>query len=70
MIQNYDKFSRWNVESNRIYTRWKFHTYSTMINKKTCYLLGQLYVFLITSCKIFHSIIISYEKWKKTKNDS
>ncbi len=29
---------------------------------KTCDLLGQLYVFLITSCKRFHSKILSYEK--------
>ncbi len=32
MIQNYDKFSKWNVESGRIYTLWKIHIYSTMIN--------------------------------------
>jgi hypothetical protein len=70
MIQNYDKFSRWNVEYGKIYILWKIHIYSTMINKKTCDLLGQLYVFLIISCKIFHSKILSYEKVKKIENDS
>jgi len=34
---------------------------------KTCDLLGQLYVFLITSCKRFHSKILSYEKVKGVK---
>jgi hypothetical protein len=33
--------------------------------KKTCDLLGKLYIFLITSCKRFHSKIISNEKVKK-----
>ncbi len=28
-------------------------------------LLGQLHVFLITSCKRFHSKVLSYEKMKK-----
>jgi hypothetical protein len=32
MIENYDEFSRWNVESSKIYTFWNFHIYSTMIN--------------------------------------
>jgi hypothetical protein len=32
---------------------------------KKCDLLGQLYVFFITSCKRFHSKILSYEKVKK-----
>jgi hypothetical protein len=34
MIQNYDKFSKWNMESNKIYTLWKIHIYSKMINTK------------------------------------
>jgi len=34
MIQNYDKFSKWNAECGRIYTLWKIHIYSTMINTK------------------------------------
>ncbi len=33
--------------------------------QKICDLLGQLYVFLVTSCKRFHSKILSYEKVKK-----
>jgi hypothetical protein len=31
-----------------------------------CDLLGQLYVFLIRSCKRFHSKILSYEKVEKS----
>jgi hypothetical protein len=34
---------------------------------KTCDILGQLYVFLIISYKIFHSKILSHEKMKKKK---
>jgi hypothetical protein len=66
MIQNSDKFSKWNEKSGKIYMLWNFHIYSTMINKKPYDLLEKLYVFLITSCKIFHSNILSYEK---VKND-
>ncbi len=44
----------------------KIQFYSTMINTKTCDLLGHLYVFLITRNKRFHSKILSY---KKMKND-
>jgi hypothetical protein len=29
----------------------KIHIYSKMINKKTCHVLGQLYAFIIISCK-------------------
>jgi hypothetical protein len=35
MIQNYDKFSRWNAKSCKIYTLWKIHISSTMVNT-TC----------------------------------
>jgi hypothetical protein len=35
-----------------------------------CDLLGQLYVFLITSCKRFYLKILNYmKKWKKFKKD-
>ncbi len=34
MIQNYDKFSKWDIEFGKIYTLWKIHIYSTMINTK------------------------------------
>jgi hypothetical protein len=34
MIQNYDKISRWNAKSGKIYTLWKNHIYSKMILKK------------------------------------
>jgi hypothetical protein len=65
MIQNYDKFSRRNANFSKIYTLSKFYIYSTMINTKKYDVLGQLYVFLLTSCKRFHSKILSYEKMKK-----
>jgi hypothetical protein len=64
MIQNYDKISRWNVETDKIYTLWEIHVYFTMINTKHM-ILGQSCVFLITSCKRFHSKILLYEKVKK-----
>jgi len=34
MIQNYDKISKWNVESKNIYTLWEFHIYLIVINIK------------------------------------
>jgi len=34
MIQNYDKFSRWNVKFNKIYTFKNFHIYWKMINTR------------------------------------
>ncbi len=34
MIQNYDKFSKWNRKSKKIYTLRKIHIYSTMLNTK------------------------------------
>jgi len=34
MIQNYDKFSRRNAKSSKLYTHLNFHIYSTMINTK------------------------------------
>jgi hypothetical protein len=34
MIQNYDKFSKWNAKFNKIYTFWDFYIYLTMINTK------------------------------------
>ncbi len=34
MIQNYDKFSKWNIEFDKIYTLWEIDIYSTMISTK------------------------------------
>jgi hypothetical protein len=34
MIQNYDKFSRWNENFDKIYTLWKIHIYLAMTNTK------------------------------------
>jgi len=33
-IQNYIKISKWNIEFGKIYTLWKIHIYSPMINTK------------------------------------
>jgi hypothetical protein len=62
MIQNYDNFSKQNITFGRIYTLENFHIYSTI-----CDISGQLCVFLITSCKRFHSKQNSYEKMKRIK---
>jgi hypothetical protein len=33
MIQNYDKFWRWNIEFDKNYTLWKIHIYSTKLTQ-------------------------------------
>jgi hypothetical protein len=70
MIQNYDKLSRWNAKFGRIYTHLKFSYLLKNDEQRTCDLLGQLYIFLITSYKRCHSKILSYEKMKMIKKDS
>jgi hypothetical protein len=65
MYQNYDKISRWNENFNRIYMLWKKIKIQQWFFFK-CDILGQLCVFLITSCERFHSKILSYEE---VKND-
>jgi len=65
MIQSYDKFSRQNTKFGKMCTLWKVHIYSKNDYHKICHLLGKL--FLITSHKIFHSKILSYEKVERTK---
>jgi hypothetical protein len=64
MIQIYDKFSRRNAESSKIYTRWKLHIYSTMITQNM-WSMGETICIVNASCKRFHSKIHSYEKMKK-----
>jgi hypothetical protein len=52
---------------------WKIHIYWVFIQQwltQNMWSIGELYVFLITSCEIFHSKILSYEKMEKTKKDS
>jgi len=39
--------------------------YSTIINTKTCYFLGQLYVFSITSYTWFHSKFLLYKRFEQ-----
>jgi len=46
MIQNYDNFSRWNIEFDKIYAFWNFHIYSTMINTKHVIYWGNYIYFL------------------------
>jgi hypothetical protein len=65
MIWDYDNVSRRNAKLCKICTFWKNHIYLIMINTKHD-ILGQLYVFSITSCKRFHSKII-LKKMKRIK---
>ncbi len=65
MIWNYDNVSRRNAKLGKICTFWKTHIYLIMTNTKHD-ISGQLYVFSITSCKRFHSKILS-KKMKRTK---
>jgi hypothetical protein len=39
LIQNYDKFSKWNTKFDKIYTFFLNHIYWTMNNRKHCDLL-------------------------------
>jgi hypothetical protein len=45
MIQNYDKFSRWNVESSRIYTLWNFHIYSKWLTQNMWSIVATICIF-------------------------
>jgi hypothetical protein len=63
MIWNYDNCFRWHTKFGKICTLWKFYIYSTY---KTYGILEQLYVFLITSCKRFHSKLPICGKMKRT----
>jgi hypothetical protein len=45
MIQTYDKVSKWNEKSDKIYTLWNFHIYSTMINTKHWYIGTTICIF-------------------------
>jgi hypothetical protein len=64
-LKLHDKFSKWNTKFGKIYTLKNSYLFYND-SHKTCDLLGQLYVFLITSYKIFHSKILFYEKVKKS----
>jgi hypothetical protein len=74
MIQNYDKFSRWNAKSSKIYTLWKFHIYWAFIQQ---WLTQNMWCIGATIC-VFNNKLqnISFKnsfiwtKWKKTKKDS
>jgi len=65
MIQNYDEILKWSAKFGKIYTLWKFIFIQQWLAQSD--LLGQLHVFLITSCKRFHSKKNSYEKMKKNE---
>jgi hypothetical protein len=65
MNWNYDNVSRRNAKLGKICTFWKTHIYLIMTNTKHD-ILGQLYVISITSCKRFHSKLLS-KKMKRTK---
>jgi hypothetical protein len=63
-ISWYDKFSRWNAKFDRIYTLWKIHIYSTMINKKMWSIRETIYNFNNQVAKKF--IWINEKRLKKT----
>jgi hypothetical protein len=69
MIQNYDKFSRWNVKFSKIYTFKKiiFIQQWLILNMWS---IGQLYVFLIQVAKDFIQKFFHMKKWEMTKQDS
>jgi hypothetical protein len=46
-------------------THFEIFIFIQQLLTQKCDILGQLYVFLIISCKRFHSKKISYEKMKK-----
>jgi hypothetical protein len=64
MIQNYNNFQDKTKNLNTLKNLYLFNN----DHHKTCDLLEQLYVFLITSCKRFHSQKIHMKKMKRTKN--
>jgi hypothetical protein len=70
MIQNYDKFLRWNAESGRIYTLWNFHIYSTMINTKHVIYRGNYMYFYKQVAKDFIQKLFHMKMWKRIKKDS
>jgi hypothetical protein len=59
------KFSKWNANFDKIYTLWKIHIYSTMINA----LSEQLYFILIKIIKDFIQKKIHMKKWENIKKD-
>jgi hypothetical protein len=67
MIQNYDKFSRWNADFDKIYTLWKVPIYSTMINKKMWSIGATTSIFnnKLQNNSFKTSFIWKNEKWLK-----
>jgi hypothetical protein len=64
MIQNYDKFSKWNSKLTK-FAHFKIFIFIQWQLTKNMWSIGTT----ITSCKKIHSKkYISYEKKKKTKN--
>ncbi len=61
MIQNYDNFQD-KMQNLVKYALFEKFIFNQQWLTKKCEQLGQLYVFLITSCKWFHSKKNSYQK--------
>jgi hypothetical protein len=71
MIPNYDEFSKWNAKFDKIYTLWKIHIYSTMINTKMWYIGATICIFYNKLQKVsFQKKFIwnNEKKLKKTHN--
>jgi hypothetical protein len=66
MIQNYDKISRWNAKYGKIYTLWKFHVYSTMINTKLWSIGATICIFYN---KLQKNSLKKYFIWKNEKEN-
>ncbi len=64
MIQNYDNFQD-KIQNLTKYALFEKFIFIQQWLTEKCELLGQLFVFLITSCKWFHLKLLSYQKIKK-----
>jgi len=67
MIQNYDKFSRWNAKVDKIYTLWKI--VQQWLTQKMWSIGANICIFNNT-LKKFIQKFIHMKKWKMMKKDS
>jgi hypothetical protein len=70
MIQNYDKFSKWNVEFGRIYTLWKMNIYSKLLTKDMWSIGAIICTFNNNLQKISIKKTFHRKKWKWLKKNS
>jgi hypothetical protein len=69
MIQNYDNFSKKNIEFGKNLHILRNSHYLTMINTSDMWYIGRTIYNFNNNLQRFHSKILWYEKVKKTKND-